>query len=63
MDLLVQLRDQRETTVIVATHDPLIASRCDSIVRLRDGQATDQITVTKTESADKTLERIRRFRP
>ncbi len=63
MDLLLRLREERGTTIVVATHDPLIASRCGSIVRLHDGRIIDQITVQKTESAAETLERISRFRP
>lgn len=62
MDLLLQLRDQRGTTIVVATHDPLIASRCESIVRLRDGRIVDQIAVKQAETAEETLERISRFR-
>ncbi len=38
MDLLLELRRERGMTILVATHDPLIASRCDEIVELRDGR-------------------------
>jgi putative ABC transport system ATP-binding protein len=37
MELLLELRTQRGTTVVVATHDDAIANRCDRIVHLRDG--------------------------
>jgi putative ABC transport system ATP-binding protein len=35
------LRDTHQTTILLATHDPLIATRCDSIVRLSDGRIVD----------------------
>ena len=38
VDLLLTLRDERAATVIVATHDPGIAERCDTSLHLRDGQ-------------------------
>jgi len=37
MELLLELRAQRGTTVVVATHDAAIAARCDRVVRLHDG--------------------------
>jgi len=37
MELLLELRAQRGTTVVVATHDATIAGRCDRVVRLHDG--------------------------
>ncbi len=41
VDLILALRSTRGMTVIVATHDPLVASRCDRVVRLRDGRVVD----------------------
>jgi putative ABC transport system ATP-binding protein len=40
VDLLLALRDERGATVIIASHDPGIADRCDAAVHLRDGQLT-----------------------
>ncbi|KHD75324.1 ABC transporter [Actinoplanes utahensis] len=37
VDLLLSLRDDRGATVVVATHDPGLAERCDGSLRLRDG--------------------------
>ena len=34
LDLLTRLRRESEMTVIIATHDPQIASRCDRLIRL-----------------------------
>jgi putative ABC transport system ATP-binding protein len=42
-DLLLDLRERREMTVIIATHDTLVASRCDRIVRLLDGRMRDEV--------------------
>jgi putative ABC transport system ATP-binding protein len=41
VDLLLRLRDERDTTVVIATHDPGIAERCDLLFHLRDGQLTE----------------------
>ncbi len=36
--LLLDLRDRRGMTVVIATHDPNMASGCDRVVHLRDGR-------------------------
>ncbi len=41
MDLLLRLRAEHGTTVIVATHDAGIAARCDRILHMRDGRLTE----------------------
>jgi putative ABC transport system ATP-binding protein len=38
LDLLLQLQKEREMTLILVTHDPLIAQRAGRIIRLKDGQ-------------------------
>ncbi|HJQ74826.1 MAG TPA: ABC transporter ATP-binding protein, partial [Gaiellaceae bacterium] len=38
LELLLELRAERGTTVVVATHDPVVAGRCDRVVRLHDGR-------------------------
>ena len=38
MDLLFDLRDRHGATLIMVTHSPDLAARCDRIVRLRDGR-------------------------
>ena len=60
--LLLELRAQRGTTVVVATHDPVIASRCDRIVRLQDGHILD-VTDVQPEEAAAVLERVTRLEP
>jgi putative ABC transport system ATP-binding protein len=38
IDLLLNLREQYEMTMLVATHDAEVAAGCDRIVRLQDGR-------------------------
>ncbi|QOC91969.1 ABC transporter ATP-binding protein [Micromonospora craniellae] len=40
VDLRLSLRDEHGTTLVMATHDPGIAARCDRTVHLRDGRLT-----------------------
>ncbi|HMJ34747.1 MAG TPA: ABC transporter ATP-binding protein [Baekduia sp.] len=43
LDLLLALRSERGTTILLATHDPVVAARCDRLVRLQDGRITDDV--------------------
>ncbi len=61
LELLLELRERRGTTVIVATHDAQIASRCDRILRLLDGRVVDDVAVALGEHDDELLERIGRL--
>lgn len=38
MDLLFDLRDRYGATLIMVTHAPELAARCDRVIRLRDGR-------------------------
>ena len=38
MDLLFSAQSKRGTTLVIVTHDPSLARRCDRTVRLRSGQ-------------------------
>lgn len=38
MDLLIDVAAEHGTTMLLATHDPTVASRCRRIIRLRDGR-------------------------
>ena len=44
MDLLFSLRDQFGSTLILVTHDPVLANRCNRIIRLHDGEIDDKVT-------------------
>ena len=61
MDLLVELRERRGMTVIVATHDSVIATRCDRVVRLLDGHVLDEVETRPQEEPAHVLERISRL--
>jgi putative ABC transport system ATP-binding protein len=39
--LLLDLRDSRGVTVLIATHDLALAGRCDRVIQLRDGRLVD----------------------
>lgn len=41
IDLIVRARDEYGVTVLIATHDPEFASRCDRVVRMHDGRVAD----------------------
>jgi putative ABC transport system ATP-binding protein len=43
LDLLLRLRAERGMTILLATHDPVVAARCDRLVRLQDGRITDDV--------------------
>ena len=43
MELLVELRERRGMTLIVATHDAAVATACERILRLRDGRILEDL--------------------
>jgi putative ABC transport system ATP-binding protein len=42
MALLFGLRDRHGATLVLVTHAPELAARCDRVVRLRDGRVEDE---------------------
>lgn len=60
LDLLIDLRNKYGMTVIVATHDPQIAVRCDRYIRLIDGRITDDAAIDGNVGSVGLLERINR---
>jgi putative ABC transport system ATP-binding protein len=44
IDLLFTLQAEHGTTLVLITHDPSLAQRCDRIVRLADGRVVDDGT-------------------
>src|SRR5580692_2681835 len=58
--LLTETREMRHDhpmTVIIATHDPQIAARCERMIRLQDGAIVDDIQLGDGEPADETIRR------
>lgn len=49
--LLFDLKRDRGATLILVTHDPDLAERCDRVVRLRDGRIVADNPGTKAEGA------------
>lgn len=43
MDLLIALRARAGTTLLLITHDPALAARCDRRIHMADGQVTDAV--------------------
>src|SRR5437868_3985662 len=63
VQLLLDLRAQRAMTVIVVTHNPLVAARCDRVARLHDGRLLDDVEVPRRVPPDEMLARISRIEP
>ena len=49
MDLLFDLRDRHGSTLVLVTHAPELAERCDRVIRLADGQLAPE---TQAEAAE-----------
>lgn len=49
MELLFGLRDRHGATLVLVTHAPDLAARCDRIVRLRDGQIDEDTAARAAE--------------
>jgi putative ABC transport system ATP-binding protein len=58
LDPLASLRRENQMTVIIATHDPQIAARCDRLIRLRDGAVIDDIEIAGGQPVDETILRV-----
>jgi ABC-type lipoprotein export system ATPase subunit len=43
MGLIASLRDARQATFILVTHDPIVVARCDRSYSVRDGKIIRQI--------------------
>ena len=63
MQLILDLREERGMTVVIATHDAVVASRSGRVVRLRDGKIVDDVKVQPREVDDDLLGEIGRFTP
>jgi putative ABC transport system ATP-binding protein len=62
LDLLLDLRERRGMTVLLATHEQHVAARCDRLIRLADGRLVEDIDLTDGESPESTLARATQLR-
>jgi putative ABC transport system ATP-binding protein len=51
MDLLFGLRDRHGATLVLVTHAPDLAARCDRVIRLRDGRIESEARGSRLEAA------------
>ncbi|MDT7766093.1 MAG: hypothetical protein QOC63_5513 [Mycobacterium sp.] len=56
-------RSREAMTVVIATHDVVVASCCDRVVRIVDGRVRDQIDVLAAADPQGTLARLARPAP
>lgn len=43
LDLLTSLHRDFNTTILIVTHNPRVAARCDRVIALHDGQVVDEL--------------------
>jgi ABC-type lipoprotein export system ATPase subunit len=60
VELLLSLRTQYGTTLVLATHDAEVAASCDRVLRLQDGRITADTTLTPPADV---LDRLGGLRP
>ena len=58
LGLLARLRDEHTMTVVLASHDPQIAARCERLIRLRDGAVVDDIDLSEGYPAEDVIRRV-----
>jgi len=51
MELLFGLRDRHGATLVLVTHAPDLADRCDRVIRLRDGRVESDRTAPRLQAA------------
>jgi len=58
LQLLAGLREDRQMTIILATHDPQVAARAERLIRLRDGTVVDDIALAHGYSIEDVIRRV-----
>lgn len=58
LQFLTGLRDDRDMTVILATHDPQVAAHAERLIRLRDGAVIDDIALTQGYPVEDVIRRV-----
>jgi putative ABC transport system ATP-binding protein len=62
LDLLVELRRKRGMTVVVATHEQHVAAACTRLIRLRDGEVVEDVSLPGGDTPE-AHERLGEMRP
>jgi putative ABC transport system ATP-binding protein len=60
VQLLSDIRADRDMTLIVATHDPVVATTCDRIVGLQSGRMVEDVSLIPGDHQD-TMDRVLRL--
>ena len=50
IELIFQLKEKNDATLILITHDKELAEKCDEIIHIEDGLITDNTHVHENES-------------
>jgi putative ABC transport system ATP-binding protein len=58
LDLLSGLRIEHTMTVVLASHDPQVAARCERLIRLAGGRITADIQLTGGEPSASILRQV-----
>ncbi len=58
LQLLTGLRNDRDMTIILATHDPQVAAHAERLIRLRDGAVVDDIALTQGYAVEDVIRRV-----
>ena len=58
LSLLASLREERAMTIVLASHDPQIAARCERLIRLRDGAVVDDIELAEGYPVEEMIRRV-----
>jgi putative ABC transport system ATP-binding protein len=58
LQLLTSLRNDREMTIVLATHDPQVAAHAERLIRLRDGALVDDIALTQGDAVEDVIRRV-----
>ena len=58
LQLLATLREEREMTIVLGTHDPQVAAHAERLIRLRDGAVIDDIALTGEDPVDDVIRRV-----
>jgi putative ABC transport system ATP-binding protein len=61
LELLLGLRAKTGVTILLVTHNAVIAARCDRVLRLEDGRLVEELDVVAGEESSSLLARIGRL--